>query len=154
MQIFVKTFTGKTITLDVESSDSIKNIKSIIKDKVFIKLQKIILFIDGKQLEDSKTLANYNIQKDSILHLVSRFRGGMKRNLKSQNKCNYESKEIEFENNGITNKQTDEINKTNECNNIEENNINKNDNNMKNQNNNRILNKYIVNKDITDELKI
>ena len=58
MQIFVKTFTGKTITLDVESSDSIKNIKAIIKDKVFIQLQNIILFIDGKQLEDNKTLAN------------------------------------------------------------------------------------------------
>jgi len=77
MQLFVKTLTGKTVSIEVEEGESIEDVKAKIAEKEGIPPEQQRLIFGGQQLQDAKTLDDYDVGDDATLHLVLRLRGGM-----------------------------------------------------------------------------
>lgn len=77
MQLFVKTLTGKTVSIEVEEGESIEDVKAKIAEKEGIPPEQQRLIFGGQQLQDSKTLDDYDVGDDATLHLVLRLRGGI-----------------------------------------------------------------------------
>ena len=75
-QIFVKTLTGKCITANIEPTDTVESLKNFIREREGIPNDQQRLVFGGKQLEDNRSLADYNIRKECTVHLVLRLRGG------------------------------------------------------------------------------
>ena len=74
IQVFVKTITGKTVTFDLDPNDSVESVKALIHDKEGVPPDQQRLVFGGKQLEDGKTLKDYDIQSESTIHLILRLR--------------------------------------------------------------------------------
>jgi len=74
MQLFIKTLTGKTFTIETESTDSVDSVKTKIEDVEGIPIDQIRLVYVGRQLEDGRTLSNYQIKNESTIHLVLKLR--------------------------------------------------------------------------------
>jgi ubiquitin C len=75
MQIFVKTLTGGTVTIEVEATDPVKDVRVKIQNREGIPPDHQRLIFAGRQLEDGRTLGHYDVQKGSTIHLVLRVRG-------------------------------------------------------------------------------
>ena len=76
MQIFVKNLNGNTFCLNVKHSDSIADVKAMISEMHGIPVDDQVLVYGGSLLENGRSLFEYNIQKQSTLHLSLRLRGG------------------------------------------------------------------------------
>ena len=76
MQVFIKTLTGKTIMLDCKPDSTVGELKELGREREGIPLDQQQLIFTGKQLEDSRSILDYNIQKESTIHLIFRLRGG------------------------------------------------------------------------------
>lgn len=76
LQVHVKTFAGKTITVEVEPDESIESLKNKLQSKEGIPINQQRILFGGKQLDSKKTISDYDIQNESTMHMVLRLRGG------------------------------------------------------------------------------